>query len=84
MAVLTDGDRKKIWSRYMSEASSDETAIPLNKSDLRAIVDAIDTWISDNMASFNSSLPLPGRTRLTGKEKVRLFLYVVNQRWEVE
>jgi hypothetical protein len=51
---------------------------------MRAAVDATDDWIEANQASFNSALPLPARTALTSKQKVRLFLSVAQMRFNVE
>jgi hypothetical protein len=84
MSLLIDSDRKSIWKDIMSELSFTRTTTNLLKTDLKAAVDAIDGWIATNSASFNGSLPLAARTNLTAKQKVRLFLFVVSRRWEIE
>ena len=84
MAVLTDIDRRLLWADYMSEVSSNEERMPLNKVDLRAVVNEIDQWIDDNKTAFNNSIPEPGKTRLTSKQKSRILSLIVLKRWEVE
>jgi len=84
MTILTSADRAELRSMFAQEASSVWEVIAVNKSDLRAAVDAIDQWVEDNQASFNSAIPLPARTALTAKQKAQLLFYVVRKRWEVE
>lgn len=83
MAILSDSDLQEIYATFMRELSSRREALDLNKSDLRAAVDATDAWIDANAASFNTSLPLPARTNLTQKQKVELFLFVATRRFLV-
>ena len=83
MAVLTSADRQAIWSEFMETGSREWQEIGLLKPELRAAVDAADAWIDSNSASFNAALPTTARTNLTTKQKVRLFLLVAKQRWEV-
>lgn len=83
MAILSDNDRAAIWADLMREASAAWEALGLSKAEFRAAVNATDQWIDDNSGSFNSALPLPARTALTAKQKVRLFLEVAKRRWEV-
>jgi hypothetical protein len=83
MAVLTDTDRKALWARFMEDLSRNRELIAVNKADLRATVDAIDSWVDNNQASFNSALPEPAKTNLTAKQKAALLMYVVNKRYEV-
>jgi len=86
MALLTDEDRRVIWAKFMSDIGCRQERIgsgTMNKHELRDVVNAIDQWIDDNMASFNSALPEPGRTELSTKQKVELFMAVVKRRWEV-
>lgn len=83
MAELSSNDRAALWSEFMSEVSQNRESVDLVKADLRAAVDAIDSWVDDNQASFNSALPLPARTALTAKQKARLLMFVVRRRWEV-
>jgi hypothetical protein len=83
MANLTDDDRKEVWREFMRQVSSEKEslAVTLNKQDLRAAVDAADTWVSDNAASFNSALPQPARASLTTAQKARLNSLIVLKRF---
>lgn len=83
MALLTNQDRRELWAKFMREASAIWEKLGLSKSDLRAAVDATDQWIEDNQASFNQAIPLPARTALTQKQKVRLFMEVAKRKYEV-
>ncbi len=84
MAVLTEGDRRAIWARFMRDASSRRDTIALLKPDLRAAVNAADDWVDANAASFNAALPEPAKTSLTAKQKSELLVFIVRRRWELE
>ncbi len=83
MAVLTDNQREEVWAEIMRLWSRQLMPTSLNKSELRAFVDAVDQWIDDNQASFNSAIPEPAKSALTQKEKVRGFMLVAEKRFEV-
>lgn len=81
MAVLSDTAREQLWRglmRYWSQAR--EVIAVLTKSDLRAAINATDTWIDDNAASFNSALPTTARNNLTSAQKTLLFCVVACMR----
>lgn len=81
MAVMTDTQRQEAWADYMREISSEREAIGVTKPDLRAALDAIDQWISDNASSFNTAIPQPARSALTAPQKARLLMFVVRKRF---
>lgn len=81
MAVLSDGDRSATWAELMQEWSSAREPVALTKADLRAAVDAIDTWLNDNAASANAAIPQPARGALTTAQKARLLMFVVRRRY---
>ena len=84
MAELSAQDRLLVYSTWIDFVSRNRQAIAgLSKAELRAAVNAMDTWIDDNQASFNSALPTAARTSLTTKQKVRIFIEVIRKRWEV-
>lgn len=62
------------WLRRNLESCS------FSKGDLRAAVDATDTWIDSNQASFNSALPAAFRTNASLAQKTLLFCYVAMRR----
>ncbi len=81
--ALTNEQRKELWTQFMSESSSRHDAISVNKNELGDAVDAVDTWIDDNMASYNSTLPQAVQDTFTAKQKVTLLMIVIKKRWEV-
>lgn len=83
MAVLSDSERLALWSRFMSDASSERQPLPLTKADLRAAVNAIDGWVDSNATAFNTAIPLPARSVLTAKQKAQILMYVVRRRFEI-
>ena len=85
MALLTDQDRKDLWGKFMSIVSGipEEIKHGMTKHELREAVNTTDQWIEDNQAAFNQALPEPARSVLTGKQKVRLFMMIATQKYEV-
>lgn len=81
MALLPDTEREAVWKEMMAEASSTRASLDLTKTDLRAVVDAMDAWMNSNAASLNAAIPLPARTALTPAQKVQLFAAVVLKRY---
>jgi hypothetical protein len=82
MANLSDNARFAVWSEIMQELSDAREPVSIVKADLRAAVNAIDTWISDNAASLNSAIPQPARGALTAAQKSRIFRMVAKRRYE--
>ena len=83
MALLTDGDRFDIWAEFMRDRSAAHDPFgALTKVDLRAAVNAIDQWVSDNAASFNTAIPQPARAQLTTSQKALLLRFVVAKRFD--
>lgn len=83
MTLLTDQQRRELWAEYQKQISRIREEIAIGKADLRAAVDAIDQWVEDNSASLNQAIPLPARTSLTARQKVRIFMAIVKKRFEV-
>lgn len=84
MAALTEANRRRVhreWNQDLSNRRDQLGAV--TKVDLKAAVDAVDNWIDSNDGSFNSALPLPARTELTGRQKAHLFVYVISRRFDV-
>lgn len=81
MALLSSGDRLSTSADFMRDASALREALNgVTKADLLAAVNAVDQWIDDNSASFNSSMPQPARSALTAQQKSDLFLRVLRRR----
>lgn len=76
MAELSSEDRARVWRGFMRYLSNLREPIALSKSELLAAVDATDTWINNNQASFNSALPSAAQSGLTTTQKTLLFCAV--------
>jgi hypothetical protein len=82
MAVLGDPDRALVNQGYQSDLSAQREQFgSLTKADIRAAVDAADTWASTNAAAFNTALPVAARNGLTAPQKALLLSMVVQRRW---
>ncbi len=77
MAALPDQDRERTWRWFMRRNTD-----PCNftKADLRAALDACDTWVDSNAASFNTALPQPFRGQATAQQKTLLLCFVAMRR----
>lgn len=87
MTVLSDADRKTECQRFMNNVDERQDApgwSGMTKAQLRDAVNAIDQWVEDNKASFNSAIPQPARGKLSSKHKSEILFYVIRRRWEVE
>jgi hypothetical protein len=82
MANLSENARFAVWAEAMQEISNAREPVSIVKADLRAAVDAIDGWISDNATSLNSAIPQPARSALTSAQKSRIFRMVAKRRYE--
>lgn len=80
MAILTDQDRADVNADFQRTETGAFGAIL--KADLRAAVNAIDQWVSDNAAAFNTAIPQPARAKLTASQKARLLAAVVLKRYQ--
>lgn len=83
MAVLDNASRTEAWAEFMRELNRERETLPLNKTKLCAAVDAADDWIEANAVSFNTTLPVAARTKLTARQKARLFFRVAAKRFGV-
>ena len=81
MAVLSDADRGAVWADVMRQLSDARDPCAITKADLRAAVDALDTFLDTNAATINAAIPQPARSGLTTPQKARLLAYVALKRW---
>lgn len=77
MAALPDLDRNRVWRWFMRRNTE---SCAFTKTDLRAAVDATDTWLDSNATSFNQALPLAFRTAASLTQKTLLLCYVAMRR----
>lgn len=78
MAVLDATNRTRVGNEFMRRLT--ETLTGVVKADLRAAVDATDSWIDSNQSSFNTALPAAFRNNATLTQKTLLFCYVAMRR----
>lgn len=83
MAVLSNADRAAVWEQLMSELSQRREHLGVLKGEGRTVLNAMDQWISDNMASFNAAVPQPARSVLTSNQKEEWFTALLHRRREV-
>lgn len=81
MAEMQDADRRSVWADIMQQWSTHGETVALTKGDLRAAVDALDTWLHNNAATINAAIPQPARGALTTSQKARLLQLVVARRY---
>lgn len=78
MALLTDTDRARAMAGLMRDAS--HASGNFTKADLRAALDATDSWIDGNATSYNAALPQPFKGQASLTEKTLLLCYVAMRR----
>lgn len=83
MAVLPPAARFDVWAEFMQSRESG-TVDNLLKADIRAAVDALDSFLDTNAATINAAIPLPARSRLSPKQKARLLMLVISRRYGAE
>jgi hypothetical protein len=79
MAVLSDADRFDVWAEYMRENT--EVLGALSKGDIRAFINAVDTFLNDNATALNNAIPQPARSVLTVSQKALGLTAVVRKRY---
>lgn len=78
MALLSDTIRQEIRDIWMRV---NEENVSIVKDDLRAAVNALDQWLSDNDAAANTAIPEPARTALTKAQKARILVLLIERRF---
>lgn len=82
--ALTIEQIQELYSKFIELGHENRDPLGnFSKQDLKDAIAAVDTWITGNQASYNHALPEPCKSQLTQKQKVLLFFYVANKRWEV-
>lgn len=77
MALLDAANRARVAAQWMRELTS---SLGCTKQGVRAAVDAVDQWVEDNTAAYNSALPTEFRTSATAAQKALLLCYVAMRR----
>lgn len=81
MAILSDEKRIELWKEIQSSLSEVREPCAVNKADLRAAVNALDSFFSDNAATINAAIPQPARSDLTTSQKARLLMLILKYRF---
>lgn len=79
MAVLTEQDRFDTWAEVM-RVGADFGQVTITKQDLRAAVNAVDQFLSDNAAALNAAIPQPARGSLTAAQKAFIVEMIARKR----
>jgi len=82
--ALNNQERTEIWARFQDDESKIRRSIDVDKSDLRAAVDAMDDWWDTVEAAGNAAIPQPARSALTGRQKKYLFMLLLQTRFNLE
>lgn len=78
MAVLTDAERREVWSQWMRE--NFETCAA-TKPELRQLIDSLDDYLETNATAINQAIPVAIRSKFTVAQKARALAYVALKRW---
>lgn len=82
MAVMTLAERAETTAEVQREPGECPGAI--TKSQLRAVVDALDDWWeATGAAAANTAIPQPQRNNLTSRQKAYLFMSILNKKYKV-
>lgn len=83
MAILTNPVRLSLRADFAKQLSDRRESFGLSKAQLDAAIAAVDQWVEDNAASFNTALPPAARTGLTAQQKTELLYRVALARFGV-
>lgn len=73
MVALTEQEKVAVWRILMAQAQAPGS---VTKTEFRAAVDAVDTWVENNAAAFNTALPQPYRGAASAAQKAALLAAV--------
>lgn len=83
MALLTTPERLAVWAEMQRQISKMREPISITRPQGLEFIDAVDQWMEDNAASFNSAIPQPQRSNLTATQKMHGFNMVTEARLKV-
>lgn len=82
MAVLSDAARAEVTAEW--QRANEDFIGAITKADLRAAINGIDQYLSDNASAMNTAIPQPARGVLTTKQKALVLTAVVAKRYILE
>lgn len=77
--ALTTEQIKKSFNEMVGEILK-EGPMPFTKADIKDAISAVDTWTTDNAASYNTALPQPFKGAASASMKALLLAYVALRR----
>lgn len=77
--ALTGPQVLDAWHRWVAQLG--QAPCQLSVTDLQAAVTAVDTWCTNNSASFNTALPDPFKSIATAGQKAALLAIVAVNRY---
>lgn len=81
MAVLVDSDRMLAARAYVQKWHVElNNPGNVNLDDIKAAVDAADSWADANATAFNTALPNPFKTTASLQQKTALLAWVILKR----
>ena len=83
MPLLSNEERQDILRKVEKKLSRRRDVVNIGRQDLLNAVNAMDTWIDDNMVGLNGSLTDSVKTGLSLRQKLEMFLMVIENRWGV-
>ena len=83
MAALSDADRRTAWAEWMNTASRLRLPCAVEKADLRAAFDALDTFFEANAGAINNAIPQPARSAMTTQQKALMLAIIIRLRYNV-
>ena len=81
MAVLTNEARAAVNQEIEDFLSSKWEGCSIGRQDLRAAVDALDSFFDANAAAVNDALPAAAKAGLTVSQKALVLMYVIKRRY---
>lgn len=82
MAALGANARQAVCDEFAQAISAIRGSLGnLTKAQLRAAIDAADTWVDSNAAAYNTALPAAARSALTVTQKAQILQYVIARRF---
>ena len=83
MALLSNNIRQQVCDIFAQDISVLRASLGnLSKIQLKAAIDAADSWADSNASSFNSALPVEARTALSSSQKAQLLAYTILRRYK--
>lgn len=83
MAVMTPAMRTEVRNAIMREWSQDRTPLPATKSELLALVGAVDDWFDANDNALVQIINATPMGSLPRRRKIRFALAILNERFGV-